>query len=90
MLDHIIYMIKFARYSAILADFCRICQTEEILTNEIYERYILDTSTQTATVKKEIAYEQVDVSDEIKDESEKKKEIVIPQVKKKSDETEIK
>lgn len=40
------------------------------LEGEIYERYILDTSTQTATVKKEIAYEQVDVSDEIKDESE--------------------
>ena len=40
MLDHIIYMIKFAGYSAILADFRRICQTEEILTNEIYERYI--------------------------------------------------
>ncbi len=40
------------------------------LEGEIYERYILDTSTQTATVKKEIAYEKVDVSDEIKDESE--------------------
>lgn len=40
------------------------------LEGEIYERYILDTATQSATVKKEIAYEQVDVSDEIKDESE--------------------
>ncbi len=40
------------------------------LEGEIYERYILDTTTQTATVKKEIAYEKVDVSDEIKDESE--------------------
>lgn len=40
------------------------------LEGEIYERYILDTSKQTVTVKQEIAYEKVDVSDEIKDESE--------------------
>ena len=40
------------------------------LEGEIYERYILDTAKQTATVKKDIAYEKVDVSDEIMDESE--------------------
>ena len=40
------------------------------LEGEIYERYIMDTTTQTVTVKKEIAYEKVDVSDEILDESE--------------------
>lgn len=39
------------------------------LEGEIYERYIMDTSTQKATVKKEIVYEKVDVSDEILDES---------------------
>lgn len=40
------------------------------LEGEIYEKYILDTTAKKATVKKEIAYTQVDVSDEIKDESE--------------------
>ncbi len=40
------------------------------LEGEIYKRYLLDTSTQKVTVKKDIAYEKVDVSDEIKDESE--------------------
>lgn len=40
------------------------------LEGEVYERYLLDTSTQTATVKKDIDYVQVDVSDEILDESE--------------------
>lgn len=40
------------------------------LEGEIYERYVLDTSVQTATVKKDIDYVQVDVSDEILDESE--------------------
>lgn len=40
------------------------------LEGEVYERYVLDTSTQTATVKKDIDYVQVDVSDEILDESE--------------------
>lgn len=40
------------------------------LEGEIYERYILDTAKQTATVKKDIVYEKVDVSDEIMDESE--------------------
>lgn len=44
--------------------------TLQELEGEIYEKYVLDTSMQTATVKKEIAYVQVDVSDEIKDESE--------------------
>ena len=39
------------------------------LEGEVYKRYIMDTSTQTTTVKKEIAYEKVDVSDEILDES---------------------
>ncbi len=40
------------------------------LEGEVYERYVLDTTTQTATVKKDIDYVQVDVSDEILDESE--------------------
>ena len=40
------------------------------LEGEIYEKYVLDTSVQTATVKKNIDYVKVDVSDEIKDESE--------------------
>lgn len=40
------------------------------LEGKVYERYVLDTTTQTATVKKEIDYVQVDVSDEIMDESE--------------------
>lgn len=40
------------------------------LEGEIYEKYILDTTAKKTTVKKEIAYTQVDVSDEIKDESE--------------------
>ena len=44
--------------------------TLQELEGEIYEKYVLDTSLQSATVKKEIAYVQVDVSDEIKDESE--------------------
>ena len=39
------------------------------LEGEVYERYLLDTTTQTATVKKNIDYVQVDVSDEILDES---------------------
>lgn len=44
--------------------------TLQELEGEIYEKYVLDTSVQQTTVKKEIAYVQVDVSDEIKDESE--------------------
>ena len=44
--------------------------TLKVLEGELYERYVMDTSTQTATVKKDIAYEKVDVSDEILDESE--------------------
>ncbi len=40
------------------------------LEGEIYERYILDTTAKKTTVKKEIVYTQVDVSDEILDESE--------------------
>ncbi len=40
------------------------------LEGEVYEKYIVDTTAKKATVKKEIAYTQVDVSDEIKDESE--------------------
>ena len=39
------------------------------LEGEIYDRYVIDTSTKKTTVKKEIAYEKVDVSDEILDES---------------------
>ena len=39
------------------------------LEGEVYERYVIDTSTKKTTVKKEIAYEKVDVSDEILDES---------------------
>ncbi len=44
--------------------------TLQELEGEIYKRYLLDTDTQKVTVKKDIAYEKVDVSDEIKDESE--------------------
>lgn len=44
--------------------------TLKALEGEIYEKYILDTTTQKATVKKEIAYTKIDVSDEILDESE--------------------
>ena len=44
--------------------------TLQELEGEVYKRYLLDTSTQKVTVKKDIAYEKVDVSDEIKDESE--------------------
>lgn len=40
------------------------------LEGEIYEKYIIDTKAYPATVKKDIAYTKIDVSDEIKDESE--------------------
>ena len=43
--------------------------TMKELEGEIYERYVIDTSAKKTTVKKEIAYEKVDVSDEILDES---------------------
>lgn len=60
--DGIIYYknIDSGKYSITLKD----------LEGEVYERYVLDTTTQTATVKKDIDYVQVDVSDEILDESE--------------------
>ena len=43
--------------------------TMKELEGEIYERYVIDTTAKKTTVKKEIAYEKVDVSDEILDES---------------------
>ena len=44
--------------------------TLNALTDEKYEDYIIPTSAKKTTVKKEIAYQKVEVSDEIKDESE--------------------
>lgn len=44
--------------------------TLQALADEVFAKYILDTTTQTATVRKEIAYSKVDVSDEVKSESE--------------------